>query len=75
LSDRGTFTVRRNLTTLHNRWRLVGRHGTLVVSDLHNHWTVVSGTGGYAHLRGQGTSTVSESVTGFRAIWRGRISG
>jgi hypothetical protein len=75
LSDRGTFRVRRDLATRRDRWRLVGRRGTLVVSQIRNRWTIVSGTRAYVRLRGSGTSTVGESVTGFRAVWRGALTG
>jgi len=75
-SDTGKFTVRRNPTTFRDRWSLSGKHGTISVSAFLRKWTIVSGTGSYAHVRGNGTLTEPASTTGaFREFWTGTVTG
>jgi hypothetical protein len=74
-SDSGKFTVRRNPTTFHSRWRLSGKHGAISVSSSADHWTIVSGTHAYVRLHGTGTSTETTSTgPGFRQTWTGRVT-
>ena len=74
-SDSGKFTVRRNPTTFRDRWSLSGKHGTISVAAFNHKWTIVSGTGSYAHLRGNGTLTETSSNTGaFRQAWTGTVT-
>jgi hypothetical protein len=72
-TDSGRFTVRTNSTTLRSRWRLVGKRGTIEVSESAGRWAVTSGTARYRGLRGVGTSEVSDAVSGFREVWRGTV--
>jgi hypothetical protein len=72
-SDWGRFTIDRSRTTLRARWRLFGRRGTIAVSERGGRWTIISGTGTYRGMLGAGTSTVGESVGGFREVWRGVV--
>jgi hypothetical protein len=73
--DTGTFTVRRNLTTLHDLWRLSGKHGKVTV-DLFREatWTIVAGTGGYAHLHGKGTAKTINLGIRFREVFTGAVA-
>jgi hypothetical protein len=74
-SDSGKFTVHRNPTTFHDRWRLSGRHGTISVAAFGAKWTIVSGTGSYARMRGNGTLTETSRNTGaFRQTWTGTVT-
>jgi hypothetical protein len=74
-SDSGKFIVRRNPTTLHDRWSLSGKHGTISVAAFLAKWTIVSGTGAYAQLRGNGTLKETPSLTGnFRETWNGTVT-
>ena len=74
-SDSGKWISRRNPTTYRDRWTLSGKHGTITASVFIDKWTIVSGTGAYAHLRGNGTSKEAPSNTGiFRETWTGTVT-
>jgi hypothetical protein len=74
-SDTGKFIVHRNPTTFHDRWSLSGKHGTIAVTAFLAKWTIVSGTGSYAYLRGSGTLTETSGNTGaFRQTWTGTVT-
>jgi hypothetical protein len=73
--DTGKFTVHRNPTTFRDRWSLSGKHGTISVAAFLAKWSIISGTGSYAHLRGNGTLTETSGNTGaFRQTWTGTVT-
>jgi hypothetical protein len=75
-ADTGKFTVHRNPTTYRDRWSLSGKHGTISVAAFLAKWMIVSGTGSYAHLHGNGTlKETSVGNTGaFRQTWTGTVT-
>jgi hypothetical protein len=74
-ADSGKFIVRRNPTTYRDRWSLSGKHGTISVAAFLAKWSIVSGTGSYAHLRGNGNLKETPSFTGyFREKWTGTVT-
>jgi hypothetical protein len=73
LRDTGTFTVRCNLTTLHDLWRLLGKRGITVDPFREAAWTIVAGTGAYAHLHGKGTAKTMNLGIRFREVVTGAV--